>query len=276
MREESLFLMVRTALFGIGLGLVSPAGADVLTIGGSGTAIAAMAQLGQKFSAATGHQVEIVPKLGSSGAIRAIEDGVVELCVSGRPVKPDEAARGLANRLVIRTPYLLVTSHPSPNSLTKDDVLEAFRSGSPTWADKEPIRVILRRRNGSTTAHLGQLFPGLASALEAARRRPEVITAPTDADNVAAAQRIPGSLTGMTYLQFKAEKPNLRPVPIEGLEPSFEAFEAGSYPFARTLYVVGPANAAPAAERFLAFLRDPEGQSALREAGAQVILEAPQ
>jgi phosphate transport system substrate-binding protein len=268
---RKLRLLIGSALFSVGLGAFSPpVGADVLTIGGAGGALPALKELGQAFSAISGDQVEIFPKLGSSGAVRALQDGVIDLSISGRAVTPEDVARGLASRMTIRTPYLLVTSHRNPNSLTRDEIIEAFRSGKPTWADKEPIRVILRRRTGSTTAHMGQLFPGMAEALQLARKRPEVTTAPTDAENLAVAERLPGSLTGMTYLQFKAEKPDLRLVAIEGVQPSFEAFEAGAYSFARTYDVLAPAKPSLAAERFLAFLRSPEGMSALRDAGAQI------
>lgn len=256
--------------FGIGLGAF-PARADVLKIGGTGAAAEALRQISRTFTEASGDQVEIIPNLGSSGGIRAVHDRVIDLCVSGRLLRPEEAEKGLASRLALRTPYMLVTSHRSPNGLKKEDVSELYRNERSTWPDGEQVRVVLRPVSDSDTPHMAALFPEMATALEIARKRPDVVTAATDHDNIAAAQRLPGSLTGMTFLQFHAEKPSLRPISIDGVAPSFEAFQVGTYGYAKLLYFIAPAKPAPAVERFLSFLRAPEGQSALLQAGAQLI-----
>ena len=269
--SKHLNRLIQTALLVAGAGLFSTvATADALKIGGTGAAMEALRLSSETISARTGGKVEIVPNLGSSGAIRAVQDGILDLCVSGRPLKAEETARGLFVPMELRTPYILVTSHRRPNGLGKAEIAQIYSDVRSTWADKVPISLILRPRSDSDTPHMGELFPGMAAALETARKRPEVITAATDHDNLDAAERVPGSLTGMTYLQFKAEKPNLRIVPIDGVAPSFESFEAGTYTYSKALYfIVGP-ELSPSGKQFIAFLRSPEGQEALRAAGAQV------
>ena len=81
------------------------------------------------------------------------------------------------------------------------------------------------------------------------------------------AEKIPGSLVGATLTQVRMEKRHLRFVPIDGVAPSLESFQSGTYPFGKTLYVVLGAKKSPASERFLAFLRSPKGVAALRETG---------
>jgi len=68
------------------------------------------------------------------------------------------------------------------------------------------------------------------------------------------------------------EKRKLWFVAIDGVAPSVENYEKGTYPYGKSLYFVLAAQKSPAGERFLAFLRSPMGAAALRDAG--VLLSA--
>src|ERR1039458_1297365 len=82
--------------FGCALAAGPSAAQDTLRIGGTGSAIGMLQQVGDEFTAATGGKVEIIASLGSTGAIRALADGVIDIAVSARPLKADEAAAGLS------------------------------------------------------------------------------------------------------------------------------------------------------------------------------------
>ena len=90
---------------------------------------------------------------------------------------------------------MLATSHPNPDGLALADIANAFRSERATWSDGSPIRVILRPRSESDTALIGELFPGVASAIATARLRPDIPVAATDQDNADMAEQTPGSLS---------------------------------------------------------------------------------
>jgi phosphate transport system substrate-binding protein len=52
-----------------------------LRVGGTGSAIGMLQQVGAEFTAADGGKIDIVPSLGSTGAIRALADGVIDIAV---------------------------------------------------------------------------------------------------------------------------------------------------------------------------------------------------
>jgi phosphate transport system substrate-binding protein len=243
------------------------ASADVLRIGGTGSATEMLKYVGAAFTAASGIPIEVIIGLGSSGGIRATADGVLNFSVSGRPLKPDEIATGLTQIATTRTPYVLVTSRPNAQGLKSAEIAEIFKSGRATWADSTPIRILLRPRSESDTALMGELFPGLAAAIEAARLRTDVPLAATDQDNAELAERVEGSLTGTTFTQFKMEKRRLHLIEIDGVKPTLENFENGTYRYGKILYFVCPTNENAMVARFIAFLQSPQGQSALRETG---------
>lgn len=267
MLQHKVLVLISLALFA-SLGVSDLASADVLRMGGTGAAIEMLKHMGAAFAAETGIKIEVVPSLGSSGGIHATAGGVLDIGVSGRHLKPDEARKGLTEIAAARTPFGVVTSNRNPSGMGSAEVAEAFKSDQAAWADGRPIRVILRPRGDSDTTLLGELFPGMSAALEAARRRPDVPMAATDQDNANLAEEVEGSFTGAAFTQIKMERrKKLRFVALDGVEPTLENFENGTYRYGKTFYFVFTEAKKPMVDRFLAFLRSPQGRVALRQTG---------
>ncbi len=246
--------------------------AETLRVGGTGGAFGLLQRLGDAFNAASGIKVVNVPSLGSSGGIRAVAENKIDISVSGRPLRPDESAKGLAAVAVVRTPYFIVTSHRSPGGLKSEDLPSLYAKADSAWADGSPVRIVLRPRSDSDTDLMGELFAGMAKALEAARSRPDVPTGATDQDNGDLAERVSGSLTGMTGTQLKTEGRRLRAVALDGVEPTFANYESGAYRYGKKLYFITRSTGGPEIGRFMDFVRSTEGIKVLRE--AEVLPEA--
>jgi phosphate transport system substrate-binding protein len=241
------------------------AAAELLKLGGTGAATEMLRQVGAQFTAASEVSVDVIFSLGSSGAINALADGKLDIAVSARPIKPEEIAAGMSQVAVLRTAYVLATSHRNPNGLKRAELPGIFAAEKATWADGTPIRIILRPRSETDTALLGELFAGMDKAIETARLRTEVPTAATDQDNVDMAEHIPGALIGTTLTQLKTENSKLLLVPLDGVEPTLANFESGAYRFTKKMYFIVRTKSPPEAQRFVDFLRSPQGMKALRE-----------
>ena len=266
---------MRNRLLAVGITLaamlpmwVSPAAAvDVLRVGGTGGATALLERLGQPFTQHSGIAVEVIPSLGSTGGLSAAIDGVLDIAVSGRVPSAAETASGLVTALMVRTPYVLATSHPRPPAMTAHEVVQTYASEEATWPDGSRIKLILRPRSDSGTATLAALFPGMDAALKQASRRSDLPVAGTDQDSAELAEKLPGSLISTTYTQVTLEHRNLRLIALDGVSPTMEAFEGGAYRHAATFHVVHPRQPSPAAKLFVDFLTSTEGLRALRAAG---------
>ena len=115
--------------------LISPAFAGTMAMGGTGGVTEPLRVIGQRFSALSGGGVvDVVPGLGSGGAISAAADGVLQVAVSGRPLTAVEAARGLTVTSVVCTPYVLATSRPEPASLDRGAIAALYAQTAPRWA----------------------------------------------------------------------------------------------------------------------------------------------
>jgi phosphate transport system substrate-binding protein len=239
--------------------------AETISIAGSGSAHEFLHRAIDAFTRRTGIQVENVQNLASSGSMRAVTDGVIDIAVSAQSPTDAQKAAGLRQVLSLRTPFVLVTSHPDPQNLTGAQIVKAYASGG-TWSDGMPIRIVLRPEQSPDIALMKQFFPGLTEALAAARLRPDIPVTALDPDNARLAEVIPGSLAGMALLQAMSEKRKLHFVAIDGVQPTWENFEGGRYTYAKPLSFYLPAKAKPAAEQFVDFVRSPEGRDLFRQA----------
>lgn len=244
-----------------------PAPSAPLRIGGTGAVTALLTQIAPAFEAETGFTLQAVPSLGTTGANAAVADGVLGLAVSGRDLNQAEAARGLSVAATLRTPFGFVSSRAGPDNLDSTQIPALYRADRAKWADGSPVRIILRPTDESDNWVLGALFPGMADAIRQARKRSDLSIAATDQDNAEMAEKVAGSLVAATLVQMTTEKHALQFVSIDGVAPTLENYENGSYPYAKHLQLVVPRQVSPAAAAFLAFLRSPEAASLLRKAG---------
>jgi len=264
---DGLAGLVAGLLLALGIA-ATPAHGETLRTGGTGAAVGVLEQLGKAFSTRNPDiSLAVVPGLGSSGAISAVIDGALDFAVAGRPLKPEEAAEKLTSMVLARTPFGLASSYPRPGNIDSPDIAAFFLNPAATWADGTKLRVILRPRSEADTTLLRAAFPGMDVAIDQLRQRREIPVATTDQDNAQTAEQISGSLTGMSLTQMVTEAPKLSFLTIDGVEPSLENLQSGSYPYAKNLTFVFRAPIAPTVARFIAFLRSPEGEAILHASG---------
>jgi phosphate transport system substrate-binding protein len=244
----------------------APAPAEDITAGGTGSVTELLRLLGAEFQAREGIKLDIVPSMGSGGGVLALKDNVLDIAVSGQALSKEALADGLHVALSLRTPFGWATSQPQKHNMAIADIIEAYRTPGRLWPDGTPVRVILRPKMSPDTLLMEELVPALGPAMEAARQRPDIPVTSTDPDNADVAERTAGSLAGITALQLISERRKLHLISIDGVAPTWENFERGTYKYGKTLHFILPARPKPAAERFIAFLGSPQGQQIYRQA----------
>jgi len=243
--------------------------AEMLRIGGTGASTGMSRVVGAAFSNQVGVAgIEVVEGLGSSGGIKAVIARAIDISFSSRPLKEKEQGKGAVASPLLRTPFVAVTSHPDAGDLRAAEFAGYYSRPDAKWADGTPVKIILRPKSESDTKLMAGFFPGMAEAIEAARKRGETPVAQTDQDNAAMAEATPGALTSGTMVQMLAEKRLLRTLSFDGVAPSVETMMSGAYPYSKTLYVVHAENPSPAVADFIAFVRSPAGIAELAKIGA--------
>jgi phosphate transport system substrate-binding protein len=243
--------------------------AEVLRISGTGTALGSIQQLIPGFERLNpGVTVKMLPSVGSSGAIRAVAEGALDIGISGRELLPEELARGLVELAYASTPFVFAAGpRVRATGLTELQLARIYRGELTSWEDGERIRLVLRPRSDVDTVFIRGISPALDAAMELALRREGLVMAATNQDCNELLARTPGSLGPSTLAQLLTEVHALRPLDWNGVAPSVRALASGAYPLGKTLRLVLRARSAPAIEQFLAWLRSAAAREILERTG---------
>ncbi len=249
--------------------LSSVARSETLTIGGTGSALGAMKRLGDAFEPLHPDiEVQVLPSLGSSGGIRALRRGAVDLAVSARPLKETEKHPGFEAVAYGTTAVVFATaSDVGTTDLSTDDLMAMFRGTRTKWPNGQDVRIILRPEVETDTQLMRRRLPGMDAALQAARQRNGIPVYFTDQDNADALQRIPGSLGTTSLNQDLTEHRHFKIFRLNGIEPSAATVDDGTYPLTKTFYFVTGPGSGGAARRFINFARSAAGVAILRNYG---------
>lgn len=238
-------------------------------ITGTGTALGAMRQLTAAYAEANpGERAEVLPSVGSAGALKAVAEGALDVALSGRPLEPRERGLGLVERAYARTPFLFaVGKRVDVRTVTRNDLARLYRGDLDRWPNGERARLVLRPRADADTRLLRAISPEMAEAVEASFHRDGMLVAATNQECDAILARTPGAVGPSTLTQLVTESRALTPLALDGVEPTLANLASGVYPLAKTLYaVVGP-RPSERARRFVAFLGSPEARRILERTG---------
>lgn len=246
-------------------GCVGIAGAETLRIGGTGVALGGMTLLGAAFEEKNpGVSVEVLPSLGSSGGVKALVAGAIDLAVSSRPVKEKESAKGAIGELYATTRLVIVTSQSTDaDKITMSQLVGAYSGTTTQWPSGPPIRLVLRPVSETDTKLLRDLSADMRAALDQAQKRPGLVSATNDQDNAETLERLDGSLGLIALGQIATENRKLKVLPlVEEDEPAGGAIKQPAT-FYKHLYLVKTSGIKPVASDFLSYVFSAEGQALL-------------
>jgi phosphate transport system substrate-binding protein len=242
---------------------------DTLRVGGNGSGLGAMRELSRAYQKShPGLTIAIQPNLGSSGGIAALKDGALDLAISARPLKADEQKAGLVAALYAKSPFLFAAhGKVAATDLSIYRLLEILRQEAPRWPDGTRIRLVLRPVQDADTSLVKAISPDVERALQHAMQRPGMMVAVTDHDSLDAIAKMPGSLGGATLTEILTEKRAVRALSFNGVAPTLKNLAEGSYPLAKSYYLVTGEHPTAQARDFAAFVRSPKARPILRRCG---------
>lgn len=246
--------------------------ADTIRINGSGNALDMMKPL-IKVYGKTNRNVRIDMKkpLGSSGAVKALLAGALDVAVISRDLKPEEAAQGAVLRRYGKTPLVIVTGKSARTSGITTKILEDIYTGKiSAWQNGEKIRLVLRPREDTDTHILRALSPGMDSAITASQARPGMIVAITDPDSYSTISKTPGGIGAAGMNSIISEKLPLTILSLNDVNPSLKTLASGAYPLAKEISFVTTSKTPPAVQNLISFIFSARGRAIAEKAGVLV------
>lgn len=261
-RRLTTRLLFCAALFAAG---ITGAQAETLKVGGTGAALGTLRLLGAEFMRRNpGIQVEVLSYIGSTGAIKGVDAGNLDLGLSGRALKPAEEKLDLLFSRYAQTPLIIATHPAYPLKSISREQLAAIYGGKTTQRDDGgPIRLVLRPIYETDNEVLRSISPALKLALDSALARPGMRYAATDQEAADAFEQVPGAIGTSTLALALSEKRQIGILALDGVTPSVETLKNGRYPYYKSLFLVTRRNASPAVQSLVAFIRSPAGQNTL-------------
>jgi len=261
--------MISIPLTGAGIPARAADYQETIKIGGTGGAYGVMKEVAAAFQKKHPQvRFYFTPSLGSTGGVKAVLAGALDLGMSARPLMAEEVSQGAVAVEFGRTPIMLVTSHQGAEiNFTLKEIASLYAGEIKSYPGGAPIRLILRPMVDSDTEFLLSLSPEIAAAVRQAHAREGMIVATTDLDNANAMEKIKGALSWMTLTQLISEKRPFTLLQINGVKPSLETLASGAYPYSKPFSVVTGATPTPLAKAFIEFLTSAAGREILSQNG---------
>lgn len=272
-RKNGWSIYLLTVILVFALFSTAAAGEEVLKIGGSGSALGAMRLLGAAFMRTSpGVDVQVLLGLGSTGGIKAVAKGTIDIGLSGRPLKDEEPLLKLSVRHYGTTPFVLATRRESAaGGVTTEELVKIYGGETTTWPDGSRIRLVLREPFESDTLTARKISPEMGRALDSALARKGQLIATTDQDTADLIEATPGGFGFSTLALLSAERRPLKILSFNGVAPGLKTLADGTYPLSKPLYLVVRPEPSALVKKFISFMDSPQGRKILEGAGILVV-----
>lgn len=257
--QAALCLWLALLLVGCGAG-----GSDGLTVTGSTSVTPFAERLAERYQQQHPGTAINIQGLGSSAGIRAALDGVAEIGMSSRELKPEEADQ--LDQVVIAHDALALIANPANpiGGLSREQIQAIFTGKIRSWdqvgGPPRPIVLVSREAGSGTFSAFEELVM---------QGQPIATTALRQGSNGAIRQIVAEDANAIGYISLGIVDQTVKPLAIDGVQPSVEHVEAGSYRLVRPfLFVWRKGRQLSAlAQGFVDYVMSPDGQQELVQSG---------
>lgn len=261
-------LLVSSYLFFLSIFL--PVNAQPLLVGGSGTDLGTFEILAKAFNKNNpGIEIKVLPSMGSSGGIKALKSGRLDLALTARPLKPVEKSSDISFIYYASTPLVFAVADSSlQEGLSRKQVNQIFTGELKHWPDGRPLRTILRPSHDSDTLILLDTLIDCESCFKQLYQQRGIPVAVTDQESAEMIARVPGAIGTSTLALILSEKKPLKALMLDGILPTAASLSSQSYPMYKNLYLVYRSqHKNKNLQAFIDFISTDTGQSILLKTG---------
>lgn len=237
-----------------------------LRVSGSGTALPLLQVL---TSAYEQEDVEFayLPGLHSSGGIRGVANGDLEIGCVSRELTQEEAELGL-EYIKLADDGLVVAVNPSVeiDALTSEQVRDIYSGVYENWSELggPDLDIVVLDRNEDESAKIILRQYLLGSELVVAG---QAVSLFYESDMVEGVRQTPGAIGYFSLGYGVSEDVPVIYIALDGVSPTVSAIESGDYAMVRPLGVVFDARAGNEARSFVEWAQSDEAQTIMAEQG---------
>ena len=238
-----------------------------LTVAGSGVNLAITRLLAEAFMQEQPQVVFTVPgSIGTQGAIAATVDGAIHLGLISRPLKDEEKSLGIVAKPYARV-AMVIGAHPAVQDIgiTSEELIAILKGVKTRWHDGNEIIVQIREKFDSGMQILGKAIPGFNEAYWESLEAKRWSVSFTDQDANQALSTTPYAIGVTDFGMVVTERLNIKVLAFNGVLPTRDTLENGSYPLARQLaFIYRQGKLSEEAAAFLKFVASDAGRKILQ------------
>lgn len=248
--------------------IISGFAGQKIVVAGTGDSQTLLAELARALEQKlNGGEIEIPDSIGSSGGIKALSAGRVDLARTARPLRNNETEQGLRAILFARSPVVFV-SHPSVQgvkNIKSQDIVDIYSGRVSDWqalgGQKHRIYAVTRESDDSSINVLKQHIPGFSDLAE--------VNAKTFYSTPATIEALTNHRFTLGFSSLSAiNNTSLHVLKFNNVAPSEQNVADGSYPLVVPFYIVYRDQPTGLAKAFIDFLFSKEGRRIILDFGA--------
>jgi phosphate transport system substrate-binding protein len=242
-----------------------------VTVGGTGSSLGFMQLLGKSYSTHNPDvTVEVLPSLGTSGGIRALKSGAIDVAVAGRQLTEDEKT-GLHYSFLGESPMVFAVHPATPvEEIILPEIVDIYNGTNLTWSDQNRIRPFSRPVNDADWQLMNSFSPELSEALQIAQKNEGIHLAITDNDAVTYLENVRGSFGPTTLTMIVAEQRRVKILTFNGKQPEAANHIQERYPLQKSYFLLSRIDTTPAVAKFLDYIHSPQGQKVLSQVAISI------
>lgn len=273
MKRKNLFIWF-FVFFSWMLGITGTVYAETVKVGGTGFALGVMKILATTFEKQNpGIKIEVYPSLGSSGGIKAVLDGALDIGLSARALKQEEIGMGGNALELARTPLIFFANNSvTENGLTFQELERIYKGQSLYWPDGAPIRLVLRPEGETDTNIIRKVSPSMEQAIVESLSREGMNVAITDQENASIIEKTAGALGLGTLTQILSENRQVKILSLNGMKPSVEGLINDSYVWSKSIFLITTGSLSPATHKFKEFIDSETGREIMHKYGNMIVI----
>jgi phosphate transport system substrate-binding protein len=262
-------VMMSVALIGASL---QPAAAAELRIGGAGTTLGLMRELGTAYEKVARGTTVVVDQTSkaSVGGARAVLAGELQVATATRELSEAdlEGYSKLQSIELARVPFVFaVNAATKVKGVTSGELLQIYQRKKTSWEDGSRIILVPRTPQVSDTLFLMELGPEWKRAMLALEEDPTMQKIDTAQDAASLVEKRVGALTTSTLGLMRTEnRAGMRALLVDGAEPVSPA-----YRYYKPVLIVTGRDASADVRRFVEFLCSRAADKILANAGYMVV-----
>lgn len=230
--------------------------------------VAALAKAYQERNPAVA--IEVGKGLGTKARLQALAEGRIDIAMASHGLDVQDIERqGMAVHEIAKVPVVFAVNTTVPvKALDDSQVCSIYSRQLVNWNELGGPDLPIAPRTRPDSEVDAEVVRARIGCLKGLQMAEGVRTMPKSGDMAKELAATAGAIGMTTMTVVEQSQARIRPLALNGVDPSAENVRSGAYTLTRDSFLVTKGRPVPAVIRFLAFVRSTEGREVIRANGA--------